>query len=293
MALNGGAEAELLEADAELVEAAAHAGGQHPQVGAPDREHAAVEVLALELDRRREPRQHLRFGVVDLVQADQVDREAVGLVDRARGAVDEADLALELTGQQLVGRHLVDLGEPKQPGHGDRPFAPLVGAEDRRFELEGRARFHVVKRQAFLTPNRSESLADACSRRGHWLSLLTRLMGTRLPYAAEKMIAAPVGAVRRIVPARRVKVMLHRVFNMSHMSLIWKTPVTLGTSRAPDRAITRPRQLGLFRPAKCNFPDRNAVHVPFPRALRDRVRLPVRRSQSIPNRAQNLSRPKL
>ena len=175
---DGGAEAELLEADTEVFEAAAHAGGEHPQVGTPDRQHAAVEVLALELDRRREPRQHLRVGIVDLVQTDQVDGEAVGLVDRARGAVDEADLAVELTGQQLVGRHFVDLGEPQQAGHGDGPLAPLVGTEDRRLELEGRACFDVVKRQALLTPNRSESLADACSRRRHLLSPLTRLFAT-------------------------------------------------------------------------------------------------------------------
>ena len=96
----------------------------------------------------------------------------------AGGAVDEADLALELPGQQLVGRHLVDLGQAQQPRHRDRPLAPLVGAEDRRLELEGRACFDVVKRQALLTPNRSESLADACSRRRHLLSPLARLFAT-------------------------------------------------------------------------------------------------------------------
>ena len=79
----GGAEAELLEPDAEILEAAAHAGREHPQVGAADREHPAVEVLALELDRRREAGEHLRVGIVDVVQAHQVDREAVRLVDRA------------------------------------------------------------------------------------------------------------------------------------------------------------------------------------------------------------------
>ena len=40
-------------------------GGQDPQVGAADREHPAVEVLALELDRAGEARQDLRVGVVE------------------------------------------------------------------------------------------------------------------------------------------------------------------------------------------------------------------------------------
>src|SRR5689334_22076406 len=46
---DGGPEAELLEPRAQLFEAASHARSQHPQVGAADREHAAVEVLALAL----------------------------------------------------------------------------------------------------------------------------------------------------------------------------------------------------------------------------------------------------
>ena len=148
------------------------------------------------------------------------------LVDRARGAVDEADLALELTGQQLVGRHFVDLGQPQQARDRDGPLAPLVGAEDRRLELEGRARFDVVKRQALLTPDRPEALADACSRRRHLLSPLARLFATcdaqlmvRAARRGREFMTAPVRAAEPIVPARSVKVMLPRAFNMSHTSV--------------------------------------------------------------------------
>ena len=75
--LGGGAQAELLEPGAELFEAAAHARGEHPEVGAADREHPAVEVLALELDRRREAGEDRGVGIVELVQAHEVDREAL------------------------------------------------------------------------------------------------------------------------------------------------------------------------------------------------------------------------
>src|SRR5438132_14362764 len=47
----GGAKAELLQAGAELFEAAAHARRQDPPAGAADREHAAVEVLAFGFER--------------------------------------------------------------------------------------------------------------------------------------------------------------------------------------------------------------------------------------------------
>ena len=61
----------------EIVGAAAHHRGEHPEVVAADREHLAVEVLALELDRRRVAGDHRGVGVVDLVQPDEVDGEAV------------------------------------------------------------------------------------------------------------------------------------------------------------------------------------------------------------------------
>jgi len=85
-------------------------------------------------------------GVVDLVQAHQVDRElgiAVDATDCAR--LDQADLAVELTRQQLIGRDLVDLGQAQEARHRDGALAPLVGAEDRRFELETRAGLDVVE----------------------------------------------------------------------------------------------------------------------------------------------------
>ena len=59
--------------------------------------------------------------------------------------VDQADLTVELAGQQLIARDLIDLGQAQKPRHRDRPFASLVRAEDRRFELETRSCLDVVE----------------------------------------------------------------------------------------------------------------------------------------------------
>ena len=61
------------------------------------------------------------------------------------GALGEVDLDVRVAREQLVGRHLVDLGEPQQTGHGDRALAPLVRAEDGCLEFEIGARLHVVE----------------------------------------------------------------------------------------------------------------------------------------------------
>ncbi len=62
-------------------------------------------------------------------------------------------------GQQLVGRHLVDLREPEQARDRDRPLAALVRAEDRCLELQVGAGFDVVKRQPLLAADRSQPFA--------------------------------------------------------------------------------------------------------------------------------------
>ena len=76
--------------------------------------------------------------------------------------------------------------------------------------------------------------------------------------------------------------MLHRVFNMRHTRATFFTPATLATAPARNRAVTRPRQSGPFRTAKCTVPDRNGADVPLSRAPPDRGRLPVRRRRSTP-----------
>src|SRR5207237_8366892 len=107
----GGAESELLETRAQLFEAAAHAGGKNPEVGPPDRQHAPVEVLPLALKRRGEAVENVCIRIVELVQPHEVDGEAGVHVERAgRGRVEEVDLALELTGEQVIRRPLVDPG---------------------------------------------------------------------------------------------------------------------------------------------------------------------------------------
>ena len=183
--------------------------GEHPEVGAPDREHAAVEVLALALERSREPVEDVRVRVVELVQAHEVDREPGVRVERARTAgVDEADLAVELARQQLVGRDLVDLGEAQQPRDRDRALAALVRAEHRRLELETRTRLDVVQRQTLLPADRSKTLADSCPCVHHSEAPLAR--------NCHRAAKWPRRRDARILTARSVKVMLRIASNMSH-----------------------------------------------------------------------------
>src|SRR5689334_7799612 len=68
-------ETELLEARAELVDRASHDRGEDPKVVAANREQTTVEVLPFELDGRRVAGQDLRVGIVELVQAHEVDGE--------------------------------------------------------------------------------------------------------------------------------------------------------------------------------------------------------------------------
>src|SRR4029078_12117874 len=100
--LRGGAQAELFEPDAEVFEAGADARVENAKIGATNRQHATVEVLALELNRRGEPRDDLRVGIVDVVEAHQVDGKGARLVDGPAGALDEADLGVEIARQELV-----------------------------------------------------------------------------------------------------------------------------------------------------------------------------------------------
>ena len=67
-------------------------------------------------------------------------------------------------GRQLVGGHPVQLGEPEEPRHADRPLTAFVGSEHGRLELLVGARLHVVERQALLTANRAKALADVSAR---------------------------------------------------------------------------------------------------------------------------------
>src|SRR4051812_43795130 len=127
------AEAELVEPAAEVLGAAAHDRGEDPQVVAANRQHLPVEVLSLELDGGRVASDHRGVVVVDLVQADEVDGEAVA---HHAGRLGEVDLeVVRALGQQLVRWHPVQLGEPEEPRYGDGALTAFVGAEDGRLEL--------------------------------------------------------------------------------------------------------------------------------------------------------------
>ena len=69
-------QAELVEPHTQLVGPAAEHRREHPEVVAANSQQTAVEVLALELDRRGVPGQHCSFGIVERVQLDEVDGEA-------------------------------------------------------------------------------------------------------------------------------------------------------------------------------------------------------------------------
>ena len=73
----------------------------------------------------------------------------------------EVDLeVVRAAGQQLVGRHPVQLGQAEEARHRDGAFTPFVGAEHRRLELLVGARLHVVERQALLAADRPQAFAD-------------------------------------------------------------------------------------------------------------------------------------
>ena len=75
-------------------------------------------------------------------------------------------------GRSWSGGHLVDLGEPEQPRHGDRALAPLVRAEDRCLELQVGARFDVVERKPLLATDRPQPFAYVDAM--HWSPLPPR-----------------------------------------------------------------------------------------------------------------------
>ena len=95
-------------------------------------------------------------------------------------------------GQQLVDRHVVEAGQPLEPGHRDGPLAALVGAEHRRLELLRGGRLDLLQRQPLLPADarsRSPTLrpyAVACgsssdSRLVTHASPLPRHLGSPLP----------------------------------------------------------------------------------------------------------------
>src|SRR5260370_15266786 len=77
----------------------------------------------------------------------------------------EIDLGARVPGEQVIPEDLVDLGEAKQPLHRDRPFASLVGAQNRRLEFGRREGLDVAERQTFLLPDRAQPLAYLRARR--------------------------------------------------------------------------------------------------------------------------------
>ena len=152
------AQTERFEPPAELLGAPPHHRREHAEVVVADREHLAVEVLALQLDRRGVAGDHGRVVVVDLVQPHEVDREALAGRDRGLGEVD-VDVVVAPR-EELVGGHAIELREPEEPGHRDGTLTPLVRAEHRRFELLVRPRLDVVQRQALLAADRAQPFPD-------------------------------------------------------------------------------------------------------------------------------------
>ena len=91
--------------------------------------------------------------------------------------------------QQLVGRDVVELGQPHEARHRECPLAPLVGAEDRGLELLAGPRLDLVQRQALLAADRPKAVPDL--RADRW-SL------SALPAGAAAPAPVPAPLPRRI-----------------------------------------------------------------------------------------------
>ncbi|MEZ5258565.1 MAG: hypothetical protein R2705_17225 [Ilumatobacteraceae bacterium] len=103
---------ERLEAGFDLIDGDVEHGGDRTAVVVADREHLAVEVLALDLDHAEEALQHLERGTRQLAQFHQVE------YDLGRGPEDlEVVTGVHLVaGQQLVDEDLVEAGEALEAG---------------------------------------------------------------------------------------------------------------------------------------------------------------------------------
>ena len=120
----------------------------------PDREHATVEVLALDLDHAQEAGEHLERRARELGELQDVDRQL-----RARAGAVGAARIVGPAWQQLVDRHPVELGQAVEPRQRERPLAAFVGPEHRRLELLLRLRLDVVQRQPLLLADGTQPLA--------------------------------------------------------------------------------------------------------------------------------------
>src|ERR1700730_2562046 len=127
------AQTELLEPASEVLRTATHHRGEDAEVVAADGEHLPVEVLALELDGSRVAGDDRGIVVVDLVETDEVDGEAIAQGPTRFGQVDLE--IVRATRQELVRWHAVELGETEEPWDRDRSLAPLVRTQDGGLEL--------------------------------------------------------------------------------------------------------------------------------------------------------------
>ena len=116
--------------------------------------------LQLTLDVNME---ELLAGLPALLEAVQVDREALREVHRSR--LREVDL--DLLGEELLRGNPVDIGEAHEPGDRDDPFSPLIGTQHRGLELLVRHCLDFMQRQALLPPDGPQSIPHPLRRDGH------------------------------------------------------------------------------------------------------------------------------
>ena len=75
-------------------------------------------------------------------------------------AVGTPPVGVVVLGQELVHRHVVELGQPLQPRHRDGALAAFVGTEDRCLELLVRHRLDGLKGEAHLLAHGPQARAD-------------------------------------------------------------------------------------------------------------------------------------
>ena len=152
---------ERFEPERDLVDGDVEHGRDRPLVVLADREHAPVEVLALDLDHAQEPGEHLERCARQLRELEDVDRQL-----RSRPGALGAARVVGTAGQELVDRHPVELRQPVEPGQRQGALAAFVGAQHRRLELLRGLRLDVMQRQPLLLADRPQPFTYLCAVAG-------------------------------------------------------------------------------------------------------------------------------
>src|SRR3954452_12558458 len=127
--------------------------GHREQIFLADRQHAAVVVAALALDRRGVTRQRCRLLGRDVAELLEVQHEP----RRRRGRLGGARRRCAV-GEQLVDRYAVEVGELGQPLDGHRPVTAFVRADNDCLPSAPGLLLDAVQRKTLLHADGTQSL---------------------------------------------------------------------------------------------------------------------------------------